>query len=147
MELPFEIDKVYTTKMQTKDKFLLKEIIWSKQSVVDEETGDKKKVEVISGFKGVFIGKEHLGICPLGGDRLIPETKEIDMDIPGMTGPIVDLFNKELTDKEWQALCVVHRMRLRLNLGIRFDWNKSIDVRSETTSQIVDENVFLQYDE
>lgn len=65
-------------------------------------------------------------------------------EIPGLDGEIVDLFNKELTQKEWNALCVVHRMRLRLNLGIRFDWSRSIDVKSETTSQIVDEDVFLE---
>lgn len=67
----------------------------------------------------------------------------MDDKIIGTTGPIVDLFKKELTPEEWKALCVVHRMRLRLNLGIRFDWDKSIDVRSESTSQIVDESVFL----
>lgn len=66
-----------------------------------------------------------------------------DEEIPGLTGEIVDLFNKELTQQEWDALCIIHRMRLRLNLGIRFDWSRSIDVKSETTSQIVDEYVFL----
>lgn len=61
----------------------------------------------------------------------------------GMTGEIVDLFNKELTQEEWNALCVIHRLTLRLDIGIHFDWTKSIDVRSTTTSQIVDEEVFL----
>lgn len=68
---------------------------------------------------------------------------EDDDDI-GTTGEIVDLFNQELTDDEWNALCVVHRMRNRLSLGIRFEWPDSIDVRSKTTSQIVDESVFLK---
>lgn len=62
----------------------------------------------------------------------------------GTTGEIVDLFNKELTDEEWNALSIVHNMSNRLSLGIRFDWSKSIDVRSKTTSQIVDESVFLK---
>ncbi len=64
-------------------------------------------------------------------------------NIIGTTGKIVTLFEKKLTQEEWNALCIVHRMRLRLNLGIRFDWDKSIDVRSTKTSQIVDESVFL----
>lgn len=68
---------------------------------------------------------------------------DLDEEIPGLTGEIVDLFNKELTQQEWDALCIIHRLRLRLNLGIRFDWSRSIDVKSETTSQIVDEDVFL----
>ena len=64
--------------------------------------------------------------------------------IIGATGPIVDLLKKELTPAEWHALAVVHKMKNRLNLGIRFDWSKSIDVKSETTSQIVDESVFIK---
>lgn len=63
---------------------------------------------------------------------------------PGMTGPLVNFFENELTQEEWNALCVVHRMRLRLNCGLRFDWSKSIDVKHGGTSQIVDEQVFLQ---
>jgi hypothetical protein len=34
-------------------------------------------------------------------------------------------------------------MSNRLSVGIRFDWAKSIDVKSKTTSQIIDESVFL----
>ncbi|WP_139257341.1 hypothetical protein [Flavobacterium micromati] len=66
-----------------------------------------------------------------------------DEEIIGITGPIVDLFNKELTQEEWNALAIVHRMTNRLCLGIRFDWKSSIDVKSQTTPQIVDESVFL----
>jgi hypothetical protein len=68
---------------------------------------------------------------------------EDEDDLIGTTGEIVDLFVENLTQEEWNALCIVHRMRLRLNLGIRFDWSRSIDVKSPTTSQIVDESVFL----
>jgi hypothetical protein len=64
--LPFEIDKVYQTKFATKATFLLKEIVW-RPSKKDEEPK-------IFEFRGLYIGKEHIGICPLGPDRLIPET-------------------------------------------------------------------------
>lgn len=56
---------------------------------------------------------------------------------------IEDLFEKELTQEEWNALTIIHKMTNRLSIGVRFDWSKSIDVRSETTSQIIDEDVFL----
>ena len=68
---------------------------------------------------------------------------DMEEEIIGTTGEIVDLFNDELTKEEWNALAVVHKMKNRLNLGIRFDWSKSIDVRSDATSQIVDESVFI----
>ena len=64
-------------------------------------------------------------------------------EIIGITGPIVDLFNNELTQEEWNALSIIHRMTGRLNLGVSFEWKGSIDVKSQTTSQIVDESVFL----
>lgn len=59
------------------------------------------------------------------------------------TGKLVDLFNENLTQEEWNALCIVHRLSARLGVGIRFDWSNSIDVRSEECSQIIDESVFL----
>lgn len=61
----------------------------------------------------------------------------------GTTGKIVDLLNDNLTQEEWNALCVIHRLGNRLNIGIRFDWSKSIDIRSSDYSQIIDETVFL----
>ena len=64
-------------------------------------------------------------------------------EIVGTTGKLVDLFNDNLTQEEWDALCIVHRLGARLNVGIRFDWSKSIDVRSNDYSQIIDESVFL----
>lgn len=64
-------------------------------------------------------------------------------EIIGTTGKLVDLFNESLTQEEWNALCVVHRLTSRINVGIRFDWSKSIDVRSEDYSQIIDESVFF----
>lgn len=70
------------------------------------------------------------------------ESEDSDNDV-GTTGEIVDLLNQELTDEEWNALWFVHNMTNRLGLGIQFEWTHSIDVRSKTTSQIVDESVFL----
>lgn len=64
-------------------------------------------------------------------------------EIIGSSGELVDLFNSRLTQEEWNALCVIHRLTNRLNVGIRFDWSHSIDVRSSSTSQIIDESVFL----
>lgn len=65
-------------------------------------------------------------------------------EIIGTTGEIVDLFNKELSQEEWNALCIVHRLTDRLNVAIRFDWSHSIDVKAEGMSQIVDDSVFLK---
>ena len=67
----------------------------------------------------------------------------MDEKIIGTKGVLVDLFNTELTQDEWNALCIVHRLGARLNVGIRFDWSKSIDVQREDCSQIIDESVFL----
>jgi len=67
----------------------------------------------------------------------------MEREITGTTGKLVDLFNDKLTQEEWNALCIVHRLGARLSVGIRFDWSKSIDVRSEECSQIIDESVFL----
>jgi hypothetical protein len=63
-------------------------------------------------------------------------------EVIGTTGPIVDLFNAELTNEEWNAIAVVHKLSNRLNLGIKFQYQKSIDVKSVDASQIVDESVF-----
>ena len=67
----------------------------------------------------------------------------MEEEIIGTTGKLVDLFNKELTQDEWNALCTIHRLRTRLSVGIRFDWSKSIDVHNKDYSQIIDESVFL----
>ena len=78
-----------------------------------------------------------------------PESEQVTLDLEmeeeiiGTTGKIVDLFNANLTQEEWDALCVIHRLTARLNVGIRFEYSKSIDVRSTEYSQIVDQSVFL----
>lgn len=61
----------------------------------------------------------------------------------GTSGLIVDLFNKELTQEEWNALAIIHRLTNRLQIEIIYKWQSSIDVRSKEYSQIVDESVFL----
>lgn len=57
----YRINQIYTSKLQTAEKFLLKEIVYK---------NDRKTVDH---FKGIWIGRKHLGICPLGADRLINE--------------------------------------------------------------------------
>jgi hypothetical protein len=64
-------------------------------------------------------------------------------NVIGTEGGLVDYMNDNLTQEEWNALCVIHRMSARLDIGIRFDWSNSIDVRHGSISQIVDESVFL----
>lgn len=61
----------------------------------------------------------------------------------GTTGPLVDFLNENLTEEEWKAIAVVHNLKNRLDMGIRFDWSKSIDVKTVNASQIIDESVFL----
>lgn len=67
----------------------------------------------------------------------------MEEEIIGTTGKLVDLFNDNLTQEEWDALCIVHRLTNRLNVCIAFNWSKSIDVKGENYSQIIDETVYL----
>ena len=62
-ELPFEIGKTYTTKFATGERFLLTKI-------KTNATGR------IFGFDGIYEKCPHLGECPLGPDRLIPDRVE-----------------------------------------------------------------------
>ena len=63
-DLPFEVNKSYMTKFQTKEMFTIKEILLGK---------DGKQI----GIKGIYENAKHLGICPLSIERLIPEKIEI----------------------------------------------------------------------
>lgn len=63
-DLPFEVDKTYITKFQTKEMFLIKEI-----------TIDKNNKQ--TGIKGIYKNSKHLGICSLSIERLIPLKEEI----------------------------------------------------------------------
>lgn len=71
----------------------------------------------------------------------------MEEEIIGTTGPLLDLLNKNLTQEEWNALCIVHKMSNRLDIGIRFDFERSIDMsfhlNFENGSQIIDESVYL----
>lgn len=67
----------------------------------------------------------------------------MEEEIIGTTGILVDLLNENLTQDEWNAICIVHKLTNRLNIGIRFDYVRSIDVKSLKCSQIIDESVFL----
>lgn len=62
-DLPFEEEQTYQTKFQTKEKFLIKEIVW-----------DKNKTKILY-FKGIFETYPEK-ICPLNSDRLIAKQIE-----------------------------------------------------------------------
>jgi hypothetical protein len=62
---PFQINKTYQTKWVTNQKFTIKEIKYKYDKDLKKETPYY--------FNGVFVGKEHLGNCPLNIDRLIQE--------------------------------------------------------------------------
>jgi hypothetical protein len=75
-DLPFEEGKTYTTKFATGEKFLLKKVIWGKRKIKGEI------VDVILNFEGIYEKHPELGVCPLGGDRLIADKKyECDIDV------------------------------------------------------------------
>lgn len=69
-ELPFVEGKTYTTKFQTGEKFLLKEIVWKISKL------DGKRLQMLL-FKGIYEKNPEIGICPLGIDRLIPDQEYV----------------------------------------------------------------------
>lgn len=60
---PFQVEQVYDTKFQTKEKFQIKEIKYKR----DKDSGK----DVPHYFLGILSGKEYLGSIPLNVDRLI----------------------------------------------------------------------------
>jgi hypothetical protein len=68
-ELPFEIDKVYQTKFATGEKVLLKRIDVNMGNIKFGVKGNIK-------FGVIYENAKHLGICPLGADRLIADKVE-----------------------------------------------------------------------
>ncbi len=64
--IPLEIGKRYKTKFATGDFVKLHDIVY-----------DGKMVRKVVGLKVIYEGKEHLGVCQLGPDRLIPEMEKI----------------------------------------------------------------------
>lgn len=79
IELQFEVGKKYTTKFQTRERFTISRIIFL------------PKTNRITGFEGIYETKPHLGICPLGSDRLIPDTI-----IESKTVEVCDKCGKEI---------------------------------------------------
>lgn len=63
-EVPYIEDKVYKTKFQTGDMFQLKKVVQNK---------DGKIIR----FDGIYVKSPHLGICPIGADRLVNDTIEV----------------------------------------------------------------------
>lgn len=80
-DLPFEEGKTYTTKMQTKEKFTITEILYKET----KENGVTIKTPRL--FMGIYEKCPHLGPCPMYVDRLIPETMEIgEIEVCGKCG-------------------------------------------------------------
>lgn len=74
IELPLEVEKTYMTKFSTGERFLLKKIKYD---------GKGRLV----GFDGIYESCPHLGICPLGAGRLIPERMvDGEMDVCSRCG-------------------------------------------------------------
>jgi len=63
INLPLEKGKVYMTRFQVPEPFLLTDISYNKNKEV-------------TGLRGVYQNSPHLGVCPLGADRLQWETKQ-----------------------------------------------------------------------
>jgi len=83
--LPLEIGKRYQTKFATGDFVTLHDIVYHEQKV------DGKMVRRVVGLKVVYEGKEHLGVCPLGADRLIQEREKIgEVEICSHCGEILE---------------------------------------------------------
>jgi len=75
--LPFEVGKTYKTKFATGDHFKVSKVIIGVTGI------NKGKVV---GFEGLYVGKEHIGTCPLDVSRLTPEYKE--------TGKVFEICHK-----------------------------------------------------
>ncbi len=58
---------------------------------------------------------------------------------------IIDEMKEQLTQEEWDSLLIVHKLTNRLNIAINFQFTKSIDVRSESDSMIVDESILTEH--
>ena len=65
-EPPIEVGKTYKTKFSTGEKFTVEKIV--------RTLGSGK----ILYFEGLYESSLHLGTCPIGADRLIPEKVVVD---------------------------------------------------------------------
>ena len=69
VDLPFEVGKTYTTKMQTGEKFTVHKIDTNKS------TGN------ISLLWGVYENSPHLLNCPIYPERLIPYQEKVQAEV------------------------------------------------------------------
>jgi hypothetical protein len=67
-EVPVEVGKTYQTKICASWFFTVTKIIQEKRVYKG-----KTSYGAIKGFEGIYVGSEHLGVCPIGPDRLIQE--------------------------------------------------------------------------
>ena len=70
-ELPLEEGKTYRTKFQTGDLFTVVKI-----KTVTFKSGGFEGIKVV-GVEGLYVGKEHIGLCPLAEERLIHDKEQI----------------------------------------------------------------------
>ncbi len=69
-QLPFEVEKTYSTKFQTGEKFVITEIKWRTSK---DKNGITTNIKILY-FIGYYEKHPHLQGCLLNFDRLIPET-------------------------------------------------------------------------
>lgn len=70
-DLPLEEGKTYRTKFQTGDLFKVVKI-----KTVSFKSGEYSTTRVV-GIEGLYVGKEHIGLCPLAEERLIHDKEKI----------------------------------------------------------------------
>ena len=101
----------------------------------DHMVHDISLIEGLTDWKSIGY---HVYDVPLDSLPDIGTYYNPDEEIIGTTGPLVDFLNENLTEEEWKAIAVVHNLKNRLDMGIRFDWFRSIDVKTVNASQIID---------
>lgn len=69
-DLPLVEGKTYRTKFQTGDWFKVIKI-----KTVAFKSGSFETVRIV-GIEGYYVGKEHIGLCPIAEERLIHEQEQ-----------------------------------------------------------------------
>jgi len=67
-EVPIEVGKTYQTKICASWFFTVTRIIQETRTFKG-----KTLLGAIKGFEGIYVESPHLGVCPIGPDRLIQE--------------------------------------------------------------------------
>lgn len=67
-EVPVEVGKTYQTKICASWFFTVTRIIQEKRIIKGKEF-----LGAVKGFEGIYIESPHLGVCPVGPDRLIQD--------------------------------------------------------------------------